>query len=480
MEDQLSAPAEKVTRLVYEVKFRDIYRNCFFHILLSVITCGVYYIIYGRAQIRSYLMSQVSVDGDKDNKIAVGSNKIQLFTTSLLVVMLTLFLLLVSFIFFAHISIGNKVSKKFERYESLKIVDSVEANLEFSEIGLFLDQSNKLILVNKRQNTSHTIKRDGDEFTKFPEEFYDKIKFDIQNNIPIAKSDINFILKYVKQVKLRPNLSISDYIFKTSKEFLKFLDKMGGGILFAITWGWMWVHNIKMWQVLLMWGVTFLAVLFSFYILSSLIKLPFRVMNYKEVHFKWKELTINRNGGNAWKYYLLTIANFLSVFTLGMFSPIIDIKCEKYFWQSVCINNKPIITNVRIIPLMIANLKNLLWFIPTLGISRIWYWAALDRHIYNSIHIDDLKIKSTVEGVDLFFLYFFHILGTVFYAGIFIALSFLIPYKFDDFTTRILISILLSMFITMPKIMNANMKFYTDYHFIIGDVNKLAQNGNAI
>ncbi len=377
---------DKVTRLVYEIKLLDIYKHCFFHILLSVLTCGIYYIIYGRTRITSYLVSQVSIDGAK--VISIPNDSKDRAIRSLLEMGITLLF----FTFFVYI-LSIFVLDNFWQGKNTLRASSFFAYLSFLSIKDFI------------------------------KDIYEVLWNPMANSLLYAFGAI--VLGSVTGL-LRVLINIFNY-----------------------------------------------AIIFS--VLLQSMKILF-IRDYNIAILSWRRIRLIILSSNIWKYYILSILSVFNCFTLGILSPIVDVKRKTYFWQSVYVNNNPVTIYCPIKPLIIENLKNLLWFAPTLGISRIWYWATLDRHIYNSIHIGDIKLKSKVEGVDLFFLYFFHILGTMFYAGIFIALSFIIPYKFDTFTTRILISTLLSIFITMPKIMHANMEFYTAYHYIVGDLNTLAKN----
>jgi uncharacterized membrane protein YjgN (DUF898 family) len=129
---------------------------------------------------------------------------------------------------------------------------------------------------------------------------------------------------------------------------------------------------------------------------------------------------------------------------LNIFAPYIDVKRKSYIWNNLHFGNNKFNVNVSAKPLMMVNLVTMLLAIPTLFISRFWYYAALDRHIYSGLSLNGLKMRSSVTGGGLAELQLLNCL-----------------------------LIIVTLGIAIPWIIKRNMKFYTDNHAFIGSVNDL-------
>jgi len=134
----------------------------------------------------------------------------------------------------------------------------------------------------------------------------------------------------------------------------------------------------------------------------------YRSIRYYYSHITWKGIRGNLEGAASIYALKALFFFFIKIITLWTLSPWLDINLRKNI-----INNSTL-GNVRakfIKPdsnLISTHFITWLLAIPTLGISRIWYRAALLNYINNGTHIDSLKLNSTYTGFSLLSLYFFN------------------------------------------------------------------------
>jgi uncharacterized membrane protein YjgN (DUF898 family) len=167
-------------------------------------------------------------------------------------------------------------------------------------------------------------------------------------------------------------------------------------------------------------------------------------MQYRASRTSWRGIYF-RLDGNGLKYFQLLILSILSrILTFNFLTPYTDIKRKSYFWNNLYFGKNKFNIKASSSPLMKINIITTLLAIPTLFISRIWYYAALDRHIYANLTINTVKMSSTVSGDRLALLWLVNILLFIFTLGI-----------------------------ATPYIVTRNIQFYVDNHFIVGALDKL-------
>jgi uncharacterized membrane protein YjgN (DUF898 family) len=134
--------------------------------------------------------------------------------------------------------------------------------------------------------------------------------------------------------------------------------------------------------------------------------------------------------------------NFLNIITFGLLIPSSDIKIYKYIAENTHFGNTQVKFDGNTKPLFIINLITLFLAIPTIGVSRIWYSAALTRHKYAHTIINNLRFKSTYTGSSLLGLYAVNLLIIIFTLGL-----------------------------GTPIIIQRNFRYFSEHMFIIGNIN---------
>ena len=187
----------------------------------------------------------------------------------------------------------------------------------------------------------------------------------------------------------------------------------------------------------------FLSVLCQFLSLVFAILSPYLIIKYRASRISWRGV-FGRLDADWISYLWLAFVTFLNMLLLNIFAPYIDVKRKSYIWNNLHFGNNKFNVNVSPKSLMMVNIITMLLAIPTLFISRFWYYAALDRHIYAGISLNGLKMRSLVAGGGLAGLQLLNVLLLIVTLGI-----------------------------ATPWIIKRNMKFYTDNHAFIGSVNDL-------
>ena len=170
---------------------------------------------------------------------------------------------------------------------------------------------------------------------------------------------------------------------------------------------------------------------------------PCLMLKYRVSRISWKGVNGNLKA-SVWKYFGLVILSVLTIVSLNIFAPYIDLKRKNYIWNNMHFGVNKFNATAKAMPLMNINIITTILLIPTLGIARLWYYAALDRHVYSGIEINGLKITSIVSGKNLAKLVIGNILLVIFTLGL-----------------------------AIPFIIQRNIKFYIDNHTIIGDLSNL-------
>ena len=170
---------------------------------------------------------------------------------------------------------------------------------------------------------------------------------------------------------------------------------------------------------------------------------PCLLLKYRLSRISWKGVQL-RLKACSWKYAGLMVLSVLSFFSLNIFAPFTDIKRKSHILNNLYFGNNKFSIEAKSMALMKINIITTILMLPTLFIARFWYYAALDRHIYASLDLNGLKMKSIVTGEKLAKLQ----LGNFFLLVITLGLG-------------------------IPLIIQRNIKFYIENHLIIGDLERL-------
>jgi uncharacterized membrane protein YjgN (DUF898 family) len=131
---------------------------------------------------------------------------------------------------------------------------------------------------------------------------------------------------------------------------------------------------------------------------------------YRMARTTWKGI---RGGltGSA-KNYALTGVKYMAidVLTLGFFWPKHDMLLRKRMVEEMKFGHLKAEFEGDPTPLKKIHLKTWLLMIPTLGISRLWYRAALHNEFMRQMKVGSLRFEGTKTGGELFFLVFGNVL----------------------------------------------------------------------
>jgi uncharacterized membrane protein YjgN (DUF898 family) len=135
--------------------------------------------------------------------------------------------------------------------------------------------------------------------------------------------------------------------------------------------------------------------------------------------------------GAWWRYlFLYTYRTCLNILSLTLLMPWSDLVKYRYRMNRSYFGNSPLSFQfVSIKKLARTHLKTLLLFPLTLGLSRLWYQAALRNYQWNHTVVGNLHFRSTYTGWGLCKLY----IGNSFLLVVPLAWPFIVCYFLDTF-----------------------------------------------
>lgn len=127
---------------------------------------------------------------------------------------------------------------------------------------------------------------------------------------------------------------------------------------------------------------------------------------YVLAHLSWRGMRGSFQG-SWWRYVVLYMyRNCLNILSLAFLTPWSDLVKYRYRVNHSYVGNIPLsFQPVSIKKLVRTHVKTLLLFPFTLGLSRLWYQAALRNHQWNHTAVGNLRLRSTYTGWGLFKLY---------------------------------------------------------------------------
>ena len=139
-------------------------------------------------------------------------------------------------------------------------------------------------------------------------------------------------------------------------------------------------------------NLLFLPILFLIYAGT------YTALRYKFSRTTWRGIR-GRITGSALKYASLKMGQGgLNALTLGIAIPYSDINLQKYRIEHSYFGSTKAVFTGKASALMRVHIITLLLVIPTLGLSRFWYRAALARYIYESTTFNTLRFAGTQTG----------------------------------------------------------------------------------
>jgi uncharacterized membrane protein YjgN (DUF898 family) len=130
---------------------------------------------------------------------------------------------------------------------------------------------------------------------------------------------------------------------------------------------------------------------------------------YRVNRISWRGIR-GRMGGSAFAfggYYLKGM--FKTLFTLGLLSPSVDLGRWEYKVRNMSYGTTPFRFAGNPANLSAVNITTLLLALPTLGLSRLWYHAALQRECMRGLSLGHIRFRATMTGMD----YLLFILGNL-------------------------------------------------------------------
>lgn len=144
----------------------------------------------------------------------------------------------------------------------------------------------------------------------------------------------------------------------------------------------------------------------------------YAAMRYRYSRISWRGIR-GRLKGSPWQYAALRIMrSALNILTLGIIIPYSDMKVQKFVFDNSYWGNQQFQFQPNPSSLMQAHIITGLLMIPTFGLSRLWYAAAKNRHICDSLTIANMRLHSTQTGGGLLGLMLVNILIILFTLGL--------------------------------------------------------------
>jgi len=119
---------------------------------------------------------------------------------------------------------------------------------------------------------------------------------------------------------------------------------------------------------------------------------------YRLSRTRWRGIRGRLSGsawGYGWRVGLMGIANLA---TLGLLSPLADRIALTYLMNNVWIGNTRGTFSGSAKNLIGIHLLSWLLFVPTIGISRFWYVAEVQKFQYNNFSVGSLRFRWTQTG----------------------------------------------------------------------------------
>lgn len=142
-------------------------------------------------------------------------------------------------------------------------------------------------------------------------------------------------------------------------------------------------------------ALTFVAAILIFYLV---LVAYYAALQYRFSRTVWRGIRSSL-GGSAFKFGWISAVRFiLNVITLGLLTPRSDVKVYNYITEHAKFGDQKFTLDADASKLTKTNIITLLLAIPTAFLSRVWYKAALARHIMDRLTVMNNKFKTTVTG----------------------------------------------------------------------------------
>ncbi|WP_164503795.1 DUF898 family protein [Rickettsiales endosymbiont of Stachyamoeba lipophora] len=133
--------------------------------------------------------------------------------------------------------------------------------------------------------------------------------------------------------------------------------------------------------------------LFMWFFLSGFIYYTSNQYRFSRIQISNTHLYLK---GSAWKYNLLAFKRLLiNIISFGWMVPKSDLMKASYFYENLQAAENQVSFKVENHSLFKIHIITMLLAIPTIGLSRIWYYAKLKQLIFNSLYINNNKITAS-------------------------------------------------------------------------------------
>jgi uncharacterized membrane protein YjgN (DUF898 family) len=121
-------------------------------------------------------------------------------------------------------------------------------------------------------------------------------------------------------------------------------------------------------------------------------------LRYRLSRTRWRGIR-GRLTGSAWGYGAQAIVcAFVNVISLGLAIPYTDTHLTHYLMKNVWLGDKQGRFNHMADPPMGTHIVTLLLVPFTLGLSRFWYMAAMERYRYNNFSVGGVNLRCNYTG----------------------------------------------------------------------------------
>lgn len=197
------------------------------------------------------------------------------------------------------------------------------------------------------------------------------------------------------------------------------------GINYALLWSGLhcigWNSN---------WFIITVFVINVIFLYSALFYALHRSLKYKLSRISWRGVRYHLSG-SSWNFMKLCLnKTVLNIISLGFLVPRSTLEIYQEITNGLYFGDQHYRFKFDQHNLLKPHLISLLLFIPTLGLSRAWYWARLYKFMMDRIEFMDLELTTTTTPSGLIQLYLTNLLLIIFTAGLGIPLAIHRSYKF--------------------------------------------------
>ncbi len=126
-------------------------------------------------------------------------------------------------------------------------------------------------------------------------------------------------------------------------------------------------------------------------------------LRYRLSRLQWKGIKFYMPGFSMNFVSLIFKCWIMKIISLGVLIPKMDLTLMRYYAERLYLGDKRLDLGSDKVPdqLFSTNLQTLLLFLPTLGLSRFWYQAALYQHLVQVFSLGPIKLACTFTAKNL-------------------------------------------------------------------------------